>query len=123
MAERIKLNFIPFKKGQMVWLDLRHLKTNYHKKMALKREGLFEIEEVLGPVTYQLKLPESWQIHKVFYATLLSPYQENEVYGKNYIWAPPDIEEGEEVYEVKQILKHRHVDEAMNIWSNGLAIQ
>jgi hypothetical protein len=85
MAERIKLNFIPFKKGQMVWLDLRHLKTNYHKKMALKREGLFEIEEVLGPVTYQLKLPESWQIHKVFYATLLSPYQENEVYGKNYI--------------------------------------
>ena len=36
MAEQIKLNFIPFKKGQMVWLDTRHLKTNYHKKMAPK---------------------------------------------------------------------------------------
>jgi hypothetical protein len=36
MAERIKLNFVPFKKGQMVWLDLRHLKTNYYKKMAPK---------------------------------------------------------------------------------------
>jgi hypothetical protein len=36
MAERIKSNFVPFKKGQMVWLDLRHLKTNYHKKMASK---------------------------------------------------------------------------------------
>jgi hypothetical protein len=60
MAERIKLNFVPFKKGQMVWLDARHLKTNYHKKMAPKQEGPFEIEEVLGPVTYQLKLPESW---------------------------------------------------------------
>jgi hypothetical protein len=59
MAERIKSNFVPFKKGQMVWLDSRHLKTNYYK-MAPKREGLFEIEEVLGPVTYQLKLPESW---------------------------------------------------------------
>jgi hypothetical protein len=59
MAEKIKSNFIPFKKGQMVWLDLRHLKTNYHKKMAPKREGPFEIE-VLEPVTYQLKLPESW---------------------------------------------------------------
>jgi hypothetical protein len=59
MAERIKSNFVPFKKGQMVWLDSRHLKTNYHKKMAPKREGPFEIEEVLGPVTYQLKLPES----------------------------------------------------------------
>jgi hypothetical protein len=36
MAKRIKSNFAPFKKGQMVWLDLRHLKTNYHKKMAPK---------------------------------------------------------------------------------------
>jgi hypothetical protein len=62
---------------------------------------------VLRPVTYQLKLPEFWQIHKVFHATLLCPYQENEVYGENYIRPPPDIEEGEEVYEVEQILKHR----------------
>jgi hypothetical protein len=107
MAERIKSNFVLFKKGQMVWLDLRHLKTNYHKKMALKREGLFEIEEVLGPVTYQLKLPESWQIHRVFHAALLCPYQENEIYGENHIQPPPDIEEGEEVYGVEQILKHR----------------
>jgi hypothetical protein len=38
MAERIKSNFTPFKKGQMVWLDSRHLKTNYHKNMAPKRE-------------------------------------------------------------------------------------
>jgi Chromo (CHRromatin Organisation MOdifier) domain len=106
MAERIKSNFVPFKKGQMVWLDLRHLKTNYHKKMAPKREGQFEIEEVLGPVTYQLKLPESWWIHKVFHAALLRFYWENEVYGENYIRPPPDIEEGE-VYEVEQILKHR----------------
>ena len=44
---------------------------NYHKKMAPKQEGPFEIEEVLGLVTYQLKLPETWKIHKVFHATLL----------------------------------------------------
>ena len=84
MAERIKLNFTPFKKGQMVWLDMRYLKMNYHKKMAPKQEGPFEIEEVLGLVTYQLKLPESWKIHKVFHTTLLQPYKENEVYGENY---------------------------------------
>jgi hypothetical protein len=60
MVEQIKSNFVPFKKRQMVWLDSRHLKTNYHKKMAPKQEGPFEIEEVLGPVTYQLKLLESW---------------------------------------------------------------
>jgi hypothetical protein len=107
MAERIKLNFVPFKKGQMVWLDLRHLKTNYHKKMALKQEGPFKIKEVLGLVTYQLKLPESWQIHKVFHVTLLCLYQKNKVYRENYIQPLPDIEEGEEVYEVEQTLKHR----------------
>jgi Chromo (CHRromatin Organisation MOdifier) domain len=75
--------------------------------MAAKQEGLFEIEEVLGPVTYQLKLPESWRIHKVFHAALLHSYRENKVYGENYIWPLPDIEEGEEVYEVEQIVKHR----------------
>jgi Chromo (CHRromatin Organisation MOdifier) domain len=62
---------------------------------------------VLGPVTYQLKLLESWEIHKVFHAALLCSYQENKIYGENYIRPPPDIEEGEEVYEVEQILKHR----------------
>jgi hypothetical protein len=36
---------------------------------------------------------------------LLQPYQENEVYGENYIRPLPDIEEGEEVYEVEQILR------------------
>jgi hypothetical protein len=36
MAKRIKSNFVSFKKGQMVWLDSRNLKTNYHKKMAPK---------------------------------------------------------------------------------------
>ena len=84
MADRIKSTFTPFKKGQKVWLDSRHLKTNYHKKMAPKREGPFEIEEVLGPLTYRLKLPESWRIHNVFHATLLRPYKENEIYGENY---------------------------------------
>ena len=58
--------------------------------MAPKQEGPFEIEEVLGLVTYQLKLPESWKIHKVFHATLLHPYKENEVYGENYPRPLPD---------------------------------
>jgi Chromo (CHRromatin Organisation MOdifier) domain len=107
MVERIKSDFVPFKRGHTVWLDLRHQKTNYHKKMAWKREGPFEIKEVLEPVTYQLKLLESWWIHKVFHAALLCPYRENRVYGENYIQPLPDIEEGEEVYEVEQILKHR----------------
>jgi Chromo (CHRromatin Organisation MOdifier) domain len=71
-----------------------------------KREGPFKIDEVLGPVTYQLKLPESWKIHNVFHATLLRPYIKNKVYGNNYPRPLPELLEGDEVYEVEMILKH-----------------
>ena len=52
MANQKQLKFTPFEKGQKVWLDTRNLKTGHHKKIAPKREGPFEIEETLGPVTY-----------------------------------------------------------------------
>jgi hypothetical protein len=99
--------FVPFEKNQKVWLDTRNLKMSHHKKIAPKREGPFKIDEVLGPVTYRLKLPESWRIHNVFHATLLRPYIESEVYGNNYPRPLPELLEGKEVYEVKMILKHR----------------
>ena len=57
---------------------------NHHKKIAPKQEGPFGIEEVLGPVTYQLKILTTWKIHKVFHATLLRPYIENKIYENNY---------------------------------------
>ena len=107
MADRQKLTFTPFKLGDQVWLDSRNLKTIYHKKMKPKREGPFIITEVLGPVTYQLKLLKSWRIHDVFHATLLRAYKENETYGENFTEPPPELLEGEEVYEVKTILNHR----------------
>jgi Chromo (CHRromatin Organisation MOdifier) domain len=107
MIERRKSSFVPFKKGDKVWLDSRNLKMNYHKKMKPKREGPFPITEVLGPVTYLLRLPATWRIHDVFHAALLRPYKENEIYGENYTEPPPELIEGEEVYEIETILKHR----------------
>jgi Chromo (CHRromatin Organisation MOdifier) domain len=107
IANRKQLKFVPFEKGQKVWLDTRNLKMNHHKKIAPKQEGPFEIDEVLGPVTYRLKLPESWKIHNVFHATLLQPYIKNKIYGNNYPRPLPKLLEGEEVYEVKTILRHQ----------------
>jgi Chromo (CHRromatin Organisation MOdifier) domain len=101
------LNFTPFEKNQKVWLDTRSLKMNHHKNITPKREGPFKIDEVLGPVTYQLKLPGSWKIHNVFHATLLWPYIENKVYGNNYARPLPELLEGEEVYRVETISKHQ----------------
>jgi hypothetical protein len=101
-----QLKFVSFEKNQKVWLDTRNLKMSHHKKITPKREGPFKIDEVLGPVTYRLKLPESWKIHNVFHAALLRRYIENEVYGNNYPRPLPKLLEGEEVYEVETILKH-----------------
>jgi hypothetical protein len=78
---------------------------NHHKKIAPKQEGPFKIDKVLGPVTYQLKLPDSWKIHSMLHATLLRPYIKNEVYGNNYLRLLPELLKGEEVYEVETILK------------------
>src|ERR1700734_2678012 len=107
MIERRKSTFTPFKKGDKIWLDSRNLKTIYHKKMKPKREGPFVITEVMGPVTYRIQLPASWRIHNVFHAALLRRYKENETYGKNFTEPPPELLEGEEVYEVESILNHR----------------
>jgi transposase InsO family protein len=107
MIDRRRSTFVPFKKGDKVWLDSRNLKTIYHKKMKPKREGPFLITEVLGPVTYRLQLPASWRIHNVFHAALLRLYKENEIYGENFTEPPPELEEGEEIYEVETILNHR----------------
>ena len=79
MTDRQKSTFTTFKKWDWVWLDSRNLKTIYHKKMKPKQEGPFVITEVLGLVTYRLKLLTSWQIHNVFHAMLLKPYRENEI--------------------------------------------
>ena len=105
MANWKQSKFTPFEKGQKVWLNTRNFKTGHYKKIAPKCEGPFEIEEVLGPVTYQLKLPKSWKIHNIFHATLLHPYIENEIYGNNYPQPPAELLE--EVYEVETILKHQ----------------
>jgi hypothetical protein len=106
IANQKQSKFVPFEKNQKVWLYTRNLKMNHHKKIMPKCEGPFEIDEVLEPVTYWLKLPESWTIHNVFHATLLRPYIENEVYGNNYLRPVLELLEGEEVYEVETILRH-----------------
>ena len=110
MMEHSKTKFTPFKKGQLIWLESRNLRIPYpSRKLAPKREGPFEIEEVRSRLVYKLKLPSQWRIHPVFHASLLTPYHETEEYGENFIKPPPDLINGEEQYEVESILAHRRI--------------
>ena len=108
MSSRSRRGFKPFAKGDKVWLEARNLKRLIvNPKFAPKREGPFTITKVLLPIVYQLRLPKTWKIHPVFHASLLSPYRENEVHGKNFLAPPPDLINGEEEYEIEKIICHR----------------
>jgi len=65
------------------------------------------ITEVLGPITYYLKLPNQWRIHDIFHASLLSLYHETETHGPNFTKPPPDLVEGEEECEIEVIMSHK----------------
>src|SRR6266404_2760981 len=97
-----------FQKGAQVWLEGRNIHTSHPTaKLAPKRYGPFPITEVLGPVTYKLRLPDQWNIHPVFHADLLTPYKETEFHGRNLERPLPDLVNGEEEYEVERVLDSR----------------
>jgi hypothetical protein len=104
MKQRIRMTYVPFKKGEKVWLEGQNLKLPYNKKITTKREGPFEITEVLLPVNYRLKVP--WKIHDIFHATLLTPFKENEVHGTNFTRPPPEIIDDQPEWEVERIMRH-----------------
>ncbi|ESK88917.1 hypothetical protein Moror_13228 [Moniliophthora roreri MCA 2997] len=108
MLQREKRDLETYNVGQKVWLEGKNLTIGYpSKKLAPKREGLFEILEVLGPVTYWLKLLHQWKIHPVFHTTLLMPFKETEAHGPSFTEPPPDLIEGFEEYEVEAIVGHQ----------------
>jgi hypothetical protein len=105
MKNKIKEMYQPLLKGDKVWLEGRNISLPYNKKITTKREGPFEITEVVSPVNYRLRLP--WKIHDVFHAGLLTPYEETRVHGPNFLQPPPDILDGEPEWEVERIMHHK----------------
>ena len=55
MKDQINSCFTPWKVGDKVWLDNKNLNLHYKsRKLTSKREGPFEIKQVLSPSTYKL---------------------------------------------------------------------
>jgi hypothetical protein len=103
--------YVPYKEGDLVWLDGKNLQTLHPtQKLAPKRFGPFKVIDAINPVLFRLELPLQWKqkkVHPVFHASLLSPYREMEEHGVNFPEPPPDLVEGEEEYEVEQVLGSR----------------
>ncbi len=95
----------PKYKGDLIWLEGCHLRTNQPTiKLAPKWHGPFPVKQVMSPVNYRLKLPTQWSIHDMFHIDLLTPYHETELHGANYSRLPPDLVDDQEEYEVEKIL-------------------
>jgi len=76
-------------------------------KLSPRRYGPFRVAAKISHVTYRLTLPETWKIHNVFHASLLTPYKETPKHGPNFLEPPPEIIDDTPEWEVETILKHR----------------
>ena len=101
-------NYKPYQKRDQVWLEGTNLHTTHPtRKLGPKRYGPFEVREVVGHTNFRLELPSHWKIHDVFHTKLLHPYKKIEEHGENFTEPPPDLINGEQEWEVEQILDMR----------------
>ena len=88
-----------------VWLDVRNLKIRTpSRKLSPWRYGPFKVLRKISPVAYHTELPQTIKIHNVFHIDLLIPHHQTEAYGETYCQPPPELIDGEEEYEIKEII-------------------
>ena len=109
IARKPGLAYKKFEVGDKVWLDRRNLHMKTTRKLTPRRLGPFEIIEEISPVVYKLRLPETWCVHNVFHASLLTPQIITPEYGIPTDPPLPELVDGESEFEVEAILQHKFV--------------
>ena len=97
-----------FEVGDKVWLSAKDIRIHQaSQKLGPRQLGPYEVIEKVSELDYRLKLPPAMKVHNVFHVNRLSPWKGNDVNGLR----PPPPEavevEGEEEFEVEQILDSR----------------
>jgi hypothetical protein len=89
--------------GQKVLLSTKNLQMHGTAKLLPRYIGPFTISEQISPVAFRLVLPAHYKIHNVFHASLLKAYKDSGTVQP----PPPELIDGEEEYEVEDIIDHR----------------
>ena len=91
-----------------VWLLCRNLKTNRPcDKLDFRRLGPFSVVKQINDIAFRLELPPSMKIHPIFHVFLLEPYKTSSILGRSQVPPPPVEIEGNEEFEVSEILDSR----------------
>ena len=96
-----------FKVGELVWLEATNVNISRTRKLADRRLGPFPINKVVSEVNYELGLPHTMRIHPVFHVSLLTRHQQDVIPGRTQPPPPPVIIDGDEEYEVEEILNSK----------------
>lgn len=98
---------VSFAVGDKVWLSTVNLPLKGPRKLAPKWYGPCTIVQKIGSVAYSLSLPSAWRIHPVFHVSLLKPYEASTQFPRSMFRPPPDLEYGDDIYEVEAVLDRR----------------
>ncbi|CAI7810752.1 unnamed protein product [Closterium sp. NIES-53] len=96
--------------GDQVLLDTRNLNLSHlPSKLRPRFCGPFLVEAHVTPVTFLLRLPDTWKLHNAFHVQLLKPYKDpnQQFQGWQLPPPPPVLVQDEPEYEVERVLTHR----------------
>jgi hypothetical protein len=109
----------PIAVGDKVWLSHQNISTDRPSvKLSHRKLGPYLVLEKIGSHAFKLSLPHTMRIHPVFHINLLQKCHPDP-HGRDPPQPPPIItEEGEEEYEVEEILDSKWKGRGKNkkIW-------
>lgn len=101
---------VVFENGQLVKLSSKNLPSQRPtQKLDNRFLGPFKVIKQVNSVAYQLELPPQMKIHNTFHVSLLEPWISNTFPSRQLPPPPPppDIIDGEEHFEIQEILDSR----------------
>ncbi|CAI7875846.1 unnamed protein product [Closterium sp. NIES-54] len=96
--------------GDQVLLDTRNLNLSHlPSKLRPRFCGPFLVEAQVTPVTFRLRLPDTWKLHNAFHVQLPKPYKDpnQQFQGRQLPPPPPVLIQDEPEYEIERVLTHR----------------